>query len=63
MRFLESLRWSWLGLAVSFLTGVVFTPILLRHLGVPAYGLRALVFSAMEFDWLLEFGMRPARRV
>jgi len=59
-RFVKNVLWSWAGVAVSLLTGVWLSPFIIKKLGNEGYGVWALVFSFVEYYWLLDFGFRSA---
>jgi hypothetical protein len=44
-RFFRNVLWSWTGVAASFFTGFVITPIVIRKLGPEHYGIWLQVFS------------------
>jgi len=45
---------------VSLLTGLWLSPFIIKKLGDEGYGVWALVFSFVEYYWLLDFGFRSA---
>jgi len=59
-RFLVNVVWSWIGVAVNLLLGIVLSPIIVRRLGVERYGVWVLLFSTMDYLRLLDFGFRSA---
>ena len=59
-RFVKNVLWSWTGVAVSLLTGLWLSPFIIKKLGDEGYGVWALVFSFVEYYWLLDFGFRSA---
>src|SRR5215469_3716554 len=60
VRFLRNVLWSWLGVSVALLAGLVLSPFMIRRLGEEGYGIWALVFALMEYYDLLDFGFRSA---
>ena len=58
--FLTNVLWSWTGVAANLALGVLLSPYLIRKLGNEAYGLWALVFSLVEYFWVLDAGLRSA---
>lgn len=59
-RFVTNVLWSWTGVAVSIFTGIWLSPYVIRKLGNEGYGVWALVFSFLEYYWLLDLGFRSA---
>lgn len=59
-RFLKNVLWSWTGVAVSLLAGLWLSPFIIKKLGDEGYGVWALVFSVLEYYWLLDLGFRSA---
>jgi O-antigen/teichoic acid export membrane protein len=59
-RFLVNVVWSWIGVAVNLVLGIVLSPIIVRRLGVERYGVWVLLFSTMDYLRLLDFGFRSA---
>jgi len=59
-RFFKSVLWSWLGVAVTLLGGFVVSPYIIRNIGHEGYGVWTLVFSLIEYYWLLDLGFRSA---
>lgn len=59
-RFVKNVLWSWTGVIVSIFTGLWLSPYIIRKLGDEGYGVWALVFSFLEYYWLLDLGMRSA---
>ena len=59
-RFLVNALWSWLGVGVNILIGVAVSPYIIRKLGPEAYGVWALLFSAIGYYTVLDFGFRSA---
>jgi O-antigen/teichoic acid export membrane protein len=59
-RFLTNILWSWAGVAANLALGVLLSPYMLRLLGAEAYGIWALVFSLVEYFWVIDAGMRSA---
>ena len=58
--FLHNVAWGWLGVGVNIVIGVVLSPLIIRRLGVDQYGLWVLLFSALEYLRMLDFGFRAA---
>ena len=52
-RFSTNLKWSLAGFAVSFMSGVVVTPFLVRRLGLDLFGIAALTTSAIAYVSLI----------
>ena len=46
-RFLYNVIWSWLGVVVNVVLGLILSAILLRRLGVARYGVWVLLFSTI----------------
>ncbi len=59
-RFVLNVLWSWTGVAASFFTGFVITPILIRKLGPEHYGIWLQVFSILDYFWFFDLGFNPA---
>ncbi len=59
-RFFVNVVWSWIGVAVNLVLGIVLSPIIVRRLGVERYGVWVLLFSTMDYLRLLDFGFRSA---
>ena len=59
-RFVTNVLWSWTGVAASLLTGLWLSPFIIKKLGDEGYGVWALVFSFVEYYWLLDLGFRSA---
>jgi O-antigen/teichoic acid export membrane protein len=58
--FLTNVLWSWTGVASNLALGVLLSPYMISSLGSEAYGLWALVFSLVEYFWILDAGLRSA---
>lgn len=58
--FLTNVLWSWTGVATNLALGLLLSPYMIRTLGNEAYGLWALVFSLVEYFWVLDAGLRSA---
>jgi O-antigen/teichoic acid export membrane protein len=58
--FLHNVAWGWLGVGVNIVVSLVMAPLLIRRLGVDQYGLWVLLFSAVEYLRMLDFGFRAA---
>src|SRR5260221_3385118 len=58
--FLTNVLWSWTGVAANLALGLLLSPYMIRKLGSEAYGLWALVFSLVEYFWVLDAGLRSA---
>lgn len=59
-RFVLNVLWSWTGVAASFFTGFVVTPIVIRKLGAEQYGIWLQVFSILEYFFFFDLGFNPA---
>ncbi len=59
-RFVLNVLWSWTGVAASFFTGFVITPIVIRKLGPEHYGIWLQVFSILDYFWFFDLGFQPA---
>ena len=59
-RFFKNVLWSWTGVVVSIFTGLWLSPYIIRKLGNEGYGVWSLVFSFLEYYWLLDLGFRSA---
>ena len=59
-RFVLNVLWSWTGVAASFFTGFVVTPIVIRKLGAEHYGIWLQVFSILEYFAFFDLGFNPA---
>src|SRR5580658_5750093 len=59
-RFVLNVLWSWTGVAASFFTGFVITPIVIRKLGPEHYGIWLQVFSILDYFWFFDLGFNPA---
>jgi O-antigen/teichoic acid export membrane protein len=59
-RFVLNVLWSWTGVAASFFTGFVITPIVVRKLGPEHYGIWLQVFSILDYFWFFDLGFNPA---
>ncbi|MGO9259645.1 MAG: oligosaccharide flippase family protein [Bryobacteraceae bacterium] len=59
-RFILNVLWSWTGVAASFFTGFVITPIVIRKLGPEHYGIWLQVFSILDYFWFFDLGFQPA---
>lgn len=44
--------------AVNIITGIFYTPIVIRLLGQVEYGLYSLIYSFMSYFTILDFGLR-----
>ncbi len=58
--FLANVLWNWVGVAATMFSAVVLSPYIVRKLGPDAFGVWALVFSLMDYYWLLDLGLRSA---
>ncbi len=52
--------WSWLGVALTVVSGIFLSPYLIRKLGDEAYGVWVLAFGLIENYWILDLGLRSA---
>jgi O-antigen/teichoic acid export membrane protein len=59
-RFLTSVLWNWLGVAISLFIGFILSPYIVRRLGAERYGIWALVFALLDYFWFFDFGMNTA---
>ena len=59
-RFIANVIWSWTGVLVNIVLGLILSAILVRKLGVARYGVWVLLFSTMDYLRLLDFGLRAA---
>ena len=59
-RFLHNVVWGWIGVGVNLVIGLVLSPIIIERLGVEHYGLWVLLFTAVEYFRMLDFGFRAA---
>ena len=59
-RFLRSVLWNWLSVAVTLGTGFFLSPYMIRKIGDDNFGLWSLILSFIEYYWLLDLGFRSA---
>ena len=59
-RFVSNVIWSWIGVAVQLLPGLVVTPYLIIKLGTERYGVWSLAFSLVGYYALVDLGFRSA---
>ncbi len=59
-RFFGGVIWSWLGVAVSILSGLLLSPYIIRKIGDEAYGVWSLAFALVDYYWLMDLGFRSA---
>src|ERR1700683_5609477 len=59
-RFVLNVLWSWTGVAASFFTGFVVTPVIIRKLGPEHYGIWLQVFSILDYFFFFDLGFNPA---
>lgn len=59
-RFILNVLWSWTGVAASFFTGFIVTPIIIRKLGPEHYGIWLQVFSILDYFFFFDLGFNPA---
>jgi O-antigen/teichoic acid export membrane protein len=59
-RFLHNVIWGWTGVGVNIVIGLLLAPIIIERLGKEQYGLWVLLFSAVEYFRMLDFGFRAA---
>lgn len=59
-RFFGGVIWSWLGVAVSILSGLILSPYIIHKVGDEAYGVWSLVFALVDYYWLMDLGFRSA---
>jgi O-antigen/teichoic acid export membrane protein len=59
-RFFGGVVWSWLGVAVSILSGLILSPYIIHKVGDEAYGVWSLVFALVDYYWLMDLGFRSA---
>src|SRR2546430_2245373 len=60
LRFVINVLWSWLGVAVNVVVGLVLSPYIVRTLGTERYGIWALVFGLLDYIWFFDLGMNTA---
>jgi O-antigen/teichoic acid export membrane protein len=58
--FLRNVVWGWLGVGVNITIGLLLSPAIIRKLGIDQYGLWILLFSAIDYLRMLDFGFRAA---
>ena len=58
--FLRNVVWGWLGVGVNIAIGLLLSPIIIRRLGLDQYGLWILLFSAIDYLRMVDFGFRAA---
>jgi O-antigen/teichoic acid export membrane protein len=59
-RFFNNVLWSWLGVAVTVISGIFLSPYLIHKLGDQGYGVWVLVFGLIENYWVFDLGLRSA---
>jgi O-antigen/teichoic acid export membrane protein len=59
-RFFRNVLWSWLGVAVTIVSGIFISPYLIYRLGADGYGVWVLAFGLIENYWLFDLGLRSA---
>lgn len=59
-RFVSNVLWSWVGVAVQLLPGLVITPYLIFKLGSERYGIWSLAFALVGYYALVDLGFRSA---
>jgi O-antigen/teichoic acid export membrane protein len=59
-RFTVLVGWNSLAFAASLASGFVLSPLVVRGLGIEAYGVWALVFSLMDYLAIADLGIRSA---
>jgi len=59
-RFAGQVAWNGVAFAVSLVSGFVLSPLVIRGLGIEAYGVWALVFSLLEYLNIADLGIRSA---
>jgi O-antigen/teichoic acid export membrane protein len=58
--FVHNVLWSWFGIIVGLLSGLVLSPFVIHRLGDERYGIWALAFSLIDYYALVDFGFRSA---
>ena len=59
-RFAVLLLWNSAAFVVSLVSAFVLSPLVVRGLGIEAYGVWALVFSMLEYLNVVDLGIRSA---
>jgi O-antigen/teichoic acid export membrane protein len=59
-RFLGSVIWSWSGVVVSIVAGILLSPITIRKLGTEGYGVWIIVITLADYMGLMDLGFRSA---
>jgi O-antigen/teichoic acid export membrane protein len=59
-RFLANVIWSWTGVGISLVAGLLLSPYLIRKLGPDGYGVWALSFALVEYYFMMDLGFRSA---
>jgi len=59
-RFVSNVLWSWIGVAMQLLPGLVVTPYLIFKLGSERYGIWSLAFALVGYYALVDLGFRSA---
>lgn len=59
-RFVINVVWSWLGVGVSIIGGLLLSPYLIKKLGPEGYGIWTICFALVENYWFLDLGFRSA---
>ena len=58
--FLVNTLWTWAAVASSLAMALIITPLMVRRLGLEAYGLWVLVFALTEYYSIVDLGVRSA---
>jgi O-antigen/teichoic acid export membrane protein len=59
-RFLHSVLWSWFGVAVSIVSGILLAPYIVHKLGDVGSGVWVLIFSLVDNFGMIDLGFRSA---
>jgi O-antigen/teichoic acid export membrane protein len=59
-RFTVLVAWTTLSFAASLVGGLILSPLVVRGLGIEAYGVWALVFSLLDYLAIADLGIRSA---
>src|SRR5947208_3387328 len=58
--FLTNVVWNLLAVSIMLVSGLFLSPYIVRKIGESAFGVWSLVFSIIEYYWLLDLGFRSA---
>ncbi len=59
-RFAANLAWNGVSFAASLVSGFILSPLVVKGLGIEAYGVWALVFSVLDYLGIADLGIRSA---